>query len=113
MASYSTGRFRITGFAKVLQGQLLGSARGRAADNVHYDRYRYIRFATASNSHPVTVKLPSDCVAEMVTRRHPPPEIVLCIGKCVGSDSAGASHYNNCEVSQLVCELVLYGPGWV
>jgi hypothetical protein len=38
---------------------------------------RYIRFATAGNGDPVAVELPSGCVVELVTRRHPPPETIV------------------------------------
>lgn len=46
---------------------------------VSYGGHRYIRFATARNGDPVAVELPSGRVAEMVTRRHPPPEVIVSI----------------------------------
>jgi hypothetical protein len=46
---------------------------------LYYGGHRYIRFATARNGDPVAVELPSGRVVEMVTRRHPPPEIMVSI----------------------------------
>lgn len=46
---------------------------------LHSSGRRYIRFATAGNGDPVAVELPSGRVVEMVTRHHPPPEIIVGI----------------------------------
>ncbi len=39
----------------------------------------YLRFATAANRNPVAVEVPSGRVVEMVTKRHPPPEVIVNI----------------------------------
>ena len=46
---------------------------------LHHGGHLYIRFATAVNGDPVAVELPSGRVVEIVTRRHPPPEIIVNI----------------------------------
>jgi hypothetical protein len=46
---------------------------------LHCNGHPYIRFATARNGDPVAVELPLGRVVEMVTRCHPPPEIIVGI----------------------------------
>jgi hypothetical protein len=46
---------------------------------LHCNGRPYIRFATAGNGDPVALELPSGRVVEMVTRRFPPPEIIVSI----------------------------------
>lgn len=46
---------------------------------LHSGGHSYIRFATTGNGDPVAVELPSGRVAEMVTRRNPPPQTIVSI----------------------------------
>lgn len=61
---------------------------------LHRNGHRYIRFATAGNGDPVAVELPSGRVVEMVTRRNPPPEMI--VGIALYSTSLGKF----CEVRE-------------